>query len=182
MSTRLVHAHRAARPSLGRVRIWNRTAQRAHEVAARLRDDGVAADVASDLRAAVRESDVITCCTRSREPLVHGADLAPGAHLDLVGGYTRETRESDDEAARRARIFVDRREPASEVGDIAQPLASGAVTPADVLGDLHDVVAGRAGRRAADEITLFKNAGGGHLDLMTAALIHARLASRSTDR
>jgi len=176
MSTRLVHAHRAVRPSLRRVLVWNRTAARAHAVAARLADEHVAAEAVDDLRAAVRAADVVTTCTRSHEPLVHGVDLAPGTHLDLVGGYTPKTREADDEAARRARVFVDRRESAFHgVGDILQPIANGAITEADVLGDLHDLVAGRQGRRSPDEITLFKNAGGGHLDLMTAAFVHERL-------
>ena len=147
-------------------------------MAARLADGDVAAEAVDDLRAAVRVADIVTTCTRSHEPLVRGIDVAPGAHLDLVGGYTAQTREADDEAARRARIFVDRRESAFHaVGDIVQPIASGAITEADVLGDLHDLVAGRVGRRSADEITLFKNAGGGHLDLMTAAFVHAQLGA-----
>ncbi|HUP07310.1 MAG TPA: ornithine cyclodeaminase [Caldimonas sp.] len=176
MSTRLVQAHRAVRPSLRRVLVWNRTAARAHKVAATLADEDVAAEAVDDLPAAVRAADVVTTCTRSHEPLVHGVDLAPGTHLDLVGGYTPNTREADDDAARRARIFVDRRESAFHgVGDILQPIANGAITEADVLGDLHDLVAGRHGRRAPEEITLFKNAGGGHLDLMTAAFVHERL-------
>lgn len=177
MSTRLVRAHRAVRPSLQRVLVWNRTVARARAVAASLVAQDVAAEAVEDLRAAVRAADVVTACTRSHAPLVLGIDVAPGTHLDLVGGYTPETREADDEAARRARIFVDRRESAFHgVGDIVQPIASGAITEADVLGDLHDLVAGRVGRRSADEITLFKNAGGGHLDLMTAVFVHARLA------
>ena len=183
MSTRLVHAHRAVRPSLDRVRIWNRTASRAHEVAHSLRAAGVDAEPIDDLSAAVREADVVTCCTRSRTPLVHGEDLRPGAHLDLVGGYTPEHREADDEAARRARIYVDRRESAFHgVGDILQPIATGAITEADVLGDLHDLVAGRGGRANDEDITMFKNAGGGHLDLMTAVLVHERVEARGDAR
>ncbi len=117
--------------------------------------------------------------TRSREPLIRGADLAPGTHLDLVGGYTPETREADDDAVRRGRVFVDRRESAFDgVGDILLPIASGAIVAADVLGDLYDLVGGGvAGRRSPADITVFKNAGGGHLDLMTAELIFTRLAS-----
>ena len=68
---------------------------------------------------ATREADIITTCTRSRAPLVKGANLKPGTHLDLVGGFTPDTRESDDEAAQRSRIFVDRHESAFDgVGDI----------------------------------------------------------------
>jgi ornithine cyclodeaminase/alanine dehydrogenase-like protein (mu-crystallin family) len=180
MSIRLVHAHRAVRPSLRRVLIWNRTNERAAQVAARLIAEGVEAGPVEDLAAATRMADVISTCTRSHEPLVLGAHLKPGAHLDLVGGYTPGTREADDEAARRALVFVDRRESAFHgVGDILQPIASGAIQEADVLGDLYDLVGGSVtGRRSPSDITFFKNAGGAHLDLMTAELIFQRLVAR----
>jgi ornithine cyclodeaminase len=177
MAPWLVRAHRAVRPSIRRVLIWNRTAQRANELAKQLRDEGVDAAATPDLEAAVREAQMVSTVTRSHTPLVKGSWLAPGTHLDLVGGYTPDTREADDEAARRARIFVDRRESAFHgVGDILQPIKSGAITEHDVLGDLYDLVGGSgAGRRGADDITLFKNAGGGHLDLMTARTIMTQL-------
>src|SRR5262249_22135708 len=120
-----------------------------------------------------------TTCTRSHAPLVKGAKLKPGTHLDLVGGYTSQTREADDEAARRSFVFVDRRESAFGVGDIAQPIANGTIREADVLGDLYDLVGGAvAGRRSRNDITFFKNAGGGHLDLMTAEVIFQQLEAK----
>jgi ornithine cyclodeaminase len=178
MSTRLVQAHRAVRPSLEQVLVWNRTFERARRVAAALREDGVDAQPVADLAEATPRADVVAACTRSHEPLVRGALLKPGTHLDLVGGYTPATREADDDAARRARVFVDRRESAFHgVGDILQPIASGAIREEDVLGDLYDLVGENVeGRRSADDITFFKNAGGGHLDLMTAAFVYERLA------
>ena len=181
MSTRLVRAHRAVRPSLRRVLVWNRTKERAMQVAARLTEQGIESEPVEDLAAATRMADIVSTCTRSREPLVLGANLKPGAHLDLVGGYTPGHREVDDEAARRALVFVDRRESAFDgVGDILQPIASGAIRKADVLGDLYDLVGGGvAGRRSPSDITLFKNAGGGHLDLMTAELIVRQLDGRN---
>ena len=173
----LVRAHRSVRPSIRRVLVWNRTPERARALADQLRGEGVAAETAADLGAAVRQAQIITAATRSRTPLIEGGWLAPGAHLDLVGGYTPETREADDAAARRARIFVDRRESAFDgVGDILQPIASGAIRKEDVLGDLYDLIGGDLpGRLGPDDITLFKNAGGGHLDLMTAQAIMAQL-------
>jgi ornithine cyclodeaminase len=177
MSARLVHAHRAVRPTLGRVLVWNRTPERAAQVAARLSAEGIESRAVDDLAAATRTADIVSTCTRSHDPLVRGADLKPGAHLDLVGGYTPGHREADDEAARRSLVYVDRRESAFDgVGDILQPIASGAIREADVLGDLYDLVGGAvAGRSRASDITFFKNAGGGHLDLMTAELIFQRL-------
>ncbi len=173
MSWWLVQAHRVARPSLARVLIWNRNQARASELADRLVQDGLRAEVVSDLDAATRAADLISACTRSHTPLIKGANLKPGVHLDLVGGYTPQTREADDEAVRRALVFVDRRESAFHgVGDILQPIADGVMTEADVLGDLYDLAGGAvAGRQAASDITFFKNAGGGHLDLMTCETV-----------
>ena len=173
MSKWLTRAHRTVRPSLRRVLIWNRTPERAAEVAALLAQEGIAVDVTRDLEAASRAADIITTCTRSHEPLIKGANLKPGVHLDLVGGYTPETREADDEAVRRALVFVDRRESAfAGVGDILQPIANGVIAEKDVVGDLYDLVGGQvSGRRSPTDITFFKNAGGGHFDLIAAETI-----------
>ena len=173
MAPWLVRAHRAVRPSLNRVLVWNRTFPRAEQLAIRLRQEGMNAAATRDLDAAVTQADVITACTRSQVPLIKGANLRPGVHLDLVGGYTPQTREADDEAARRALVFVDRRESAfGGVGDILQPVANGAIEEADVLGDLYDLAAGSvSGRRSPLDITFFKNAGGAHLDLMTCEAV-----------
>ena len=177
MAAWLVRAHRTVRPSLSRVVVWNRTLERAHHLAAKLQQEGIAAATAGDLDAAVREADVITTCTRSHEPLIRGKNMRRGVHLDLVGGYTPQTREADDDAARLARVFVDRREAAFHgVGDILQPIASGAIKEADVLGDLYDLAVGTIeGRLHAEDITFFKNAGGGHLDLMTCEAVFQQL-------
>ena len=173
MSRWLVRAHRTVRPSLSRVMIWNRSPERAEAVATELRQEGVDAVSVTDLDDATRQADLISTCTRSHEPLIKGRNLKPGVHLDLVGGYTPQTREADDEAAARARVFVDLRASAFDgVGDILQPIASGAIREADVLGDHYDLASGLVGRKAASDITFFKNAGGGHLDLMTCEEVY----------
>lgn len=173
MASGLVRAHCAVRPSLQRVMIWNRSPAGAVALAETLRREGIAAESTEDLGAACRAAEVISTCTRSHTPLVLGRHLRPGVHLDLVGSYSPQTREADDQALQRARIFVDRRESALDgVGDILQALASGAIQTSHILGDLYDLIGGAAvGRLADEDITLFKNAGGGHLDLMTAELV-----------
>lgn len=181
LAPHLVAAHRSVRPSLSRVLVWNRTSGKAESLAGRLRADGVDARAVSDLEAAAREADVISCATSSEEPLVHGAWLRPGTHIDLVGGFTPAMREADDEVIRRARIFVDTRQfTVDDAGDLCQPIASGVIARADVLADLFELCRGdHPGRRAPDEITLFKNAGGGHLDLFVAMALVGR-AGRAT--
>ena len=175
MSEWLIRGHRTARPSLKRVLIWNRSPERAKELAQRLK-----AETITDLDDATREADVITTCTRAHQPLIKGRNLRPGTHLDLVGGYTPQTREADDDAARMSRVFVDMRESAFHgVGDILQPIASGAISETDVLGDHYDLASGRVqGRTSPSDITFFKNAGGGHLDLMTCEAVFQQLGAK----
>ena len=167
----LIRAYQAIRPGLQQVMVWNRTADKAHAVANAVQ--GTSASVATDLQAAVRAADIVCCATSSRAPLVMGQWLRPGTHLDLVGGYTPDMRESDDAAVRRARIFVDSRWfTVNHVGDLTQPIANGAISRTDVLGDLFELCSGQVqGRTEAHQITLFKSGGGAHLDLMTAQYI-----------
>jgi ornithine cyclodeaminase len=172
----LVRAHASVRP-IAHVSVWNRARERADAVAAELRHEGLAAEAVDDLETAVRGADVVSCATLSREPLVRGAWLKPGAHLDLVGAYNPAMRESDDEAVRRARIFVDTRGGAlKEGGDIVQPLAAGVITEAAVEGDLFDLCRGAAGIvRQPGDITLFKSVGTAIEDLAAAMLVWRRV-------
>ena len=173
----LARAHLAVRPTLRRVLIWNRTAARAEAMAAGLRAEGANAEAVADVDAAVREADIVSCSTAATAPIVKGALLKPGAHLDLVGGYTPAMRECDDEAVRRARLFIDEASVNLDLcGDLIDPIGRGVIPRSKVEGDLYDLCrADRGPERGPDEITLFKNGGGGHLDLFTALFIRERL-------
>jgi ornithine cyclodeaminase/alanine dehydrogenase-like protein (mu-crystallin family) len=159
----LARAHRAIRPSIDRVRVWNRSRPRADALAAEL-----GGSVVEDLDDAVAEADVVCAATAATEPLIHGAVVRPGTHLDLVGGFTPEMRESDDEVARRARLFVDAAMfNIDHCGDLSQPIASGLRSRDDVEADLFGLCRGEhPGRTSPDDITLYKSGGGAHLDLM----------------
>ena len=175
LAPHMIAAHAAVRP-IRKVTVWNRTADTARRLAASLDRAGLSVSATDDLEAAVRDADIVSAATMSRAPLIRGAWLGPGTHVDLVGAYTPEMREADDEAIRRARVFVDTRSGMNESGDIAQPLASGALTEADIAGDLHDLArATRPGRRSADEITLFKSVGSAVEDLAAAVQVWRRL-------
>jgi len=162
----LVAAHRAVRPSIERVLIWNRTRDKAQALV----DAGVAHEVADDLDAAVADADVISTATMAREPLIKGALLRPGTHVDCVGAFLTDHREVDDDVVTRAEIFVDSREAAvNESGDLVIPMTAGTIAADAVRADLFELCQGRhPGRSAPDAITMFENGGGGHLDLMTA--------------
>lgn len=171
LAPHLIRAYQAIRPGLQQVRVWNRTPAKALAIAAGV--TGIPAAATVDLQAAVRAADIVCCATSSQDPLVHGEWLQAGAHLDLIGGFTPAMREADDCAMRRARIFVDSRWfTVDHAGDLTQAIASGAITPAAVRGDLFELCSGSvAGRTDTGQITLFKSGGGAHLDLMTAQYI-----------
>ena len=134
--------------------------------------------VAGNLEAAVRAAEVICTATMATAPLIHGDWLQPGQHLDLIGAYTPSMREVDDVAMSRARIFVDARATTlHHIGELIAPLASGAITEADVIADFYDDPAHYT-RRSDTEITIAKNGGGAHLDLMTANYIARQWATR----
>lgn len=169
----LIAAHRAVRPSIDRVLIWNRTTAKAEALVSA----GIADERVADLDAAVAEADVICTATMSEHPLIRGDLVRPGTHVDCVGAYLPDHREVDDAVVRRASIFVDSRlASVHESGDLVIPIRSGVISVDDIRADLYELCSGRhRGRSDAHEITLFENAGGGHLDLMVAQhLVGAR--------
>jgi len=162
----MVAAYGAAFPG-ARFTVWNRSPAAAQAMA---RDLGVA--VADDLETAVRAAEIICTCTMSTQPLIRGDWLQPGQHLDLIGAYRPDMREVDDAALLRARLFVDSRATTiGHIGEIRDPIARGVIAESDVLADFYDLPAGHYRRRSAEDITIAKNGGGAHLDLMTAAYI-----------
>ncbi len=157
--------------------VWNRTAETARALAA----DFPGTRVVADLPAAVAAADIVTVATMARDPVIRGEWLRPGQHLDLIGAYRPDMREADDAALRRARLFVDSRATTLDhIGELKDPIARGVIARADVVADFFDLPSGRFARRSDDEITLFKNGGGGHLDLMLADLLFRRAAGEGS--
>ena len=168
----LVEAYRAGFPG-ARFLVWNRTAERAAELAERFDD---VTDV-EDLENAVGRADIVTCATMSTEPVLRGAWLKPGTHVDLIGAYRPDMREADDAALRRARVFVDSRDTTvGHIGEIKDPIARGVITADAIVADYYAL--NRFTRQSEDEITLFKNGGGAHLDLMVSRYILDRWRAR----
>lgn len=171
----LLQAHRSVRP-IDHVTLWNHRRAGAEALATRIRERDLTVDVAQDLEAAVRAADVVSCATLASEPLVRGEWLQPGTHLDLVGAFNMGMREADDEALRRARVFVDTPAALTEGGDVAVGLRDGAIRRDQVVADLRALCSGTApGRESAGEITLFKSIGAALEDLAAAILVWHRL-------
>ena len=147
-----------ARP-VRRVRVWSRTPERMRAFAARAEQRfQVTVECVKSAREAVEGATIVCTTTASREPVLRGDWLAPGAHVNAVGASIRTARELDTAAVVRARLYVDRRESAlAEAGDFLIPRAEGAITDAHIVAELGEVIVGSApGRATRDEITLFK--------------------------
>ena len=175
----LPEAYREVR-AIRRVTVWNPTPAAAQALVDRLRALDFDASVAPDLEAAVRAADIVTCATLATEPLVLGDWLHPGIHLDLIGSFTAGMRETDDTAIRRTSVFVDTETALAESGDLLRPLQSGAFVADRLAGTLSDLCAGRRpGRRAAQELTLFKAVGTAMSDLAAAIVASDQLGLRT---
>jgi ornithine cyclodeaminase len=171
----MAEAHCAVR-DISRVLVWGRHADRAERTASALAVRGVPARAVTDLEDALAEADIVTCATTAREPVVRGAWVRGGTHVDLVGAFTREMRESDDDLIARAEVFVDTYAGAlKEAGDLVQPIDDGAITREHVRAELAQLCAGtHAGRTDRDAVTLFKSVGTALEDLCAARLVAAR--------
>lgn len=145
--------------------VWSRTKANAIAFAKDRR-----AAIAGDLETAVRAADIITCATMSTQPVLKGEWLQAGQHVDLIGAYRPDMREADDAALRRARIFVDSFDTTiGHIGEVQIPLESGAIQRSDLIADFYSPSGFERGSK--DEITLFKNGGGAHLDLMVSRYV-----------
>lgn len=165
-------AYAAIRP-IARVLVWNVRHPGAERLATALRRRGIDAQALANLAEACYEADIITCATLARAPLIHGAWLRPGCHLDLIGGFTPAMREADDDCFRCADVFIDTPAALAEAGDLIEPMRGGLLRRDDI-SNLAQLCRGEhPGRRNPDDITLFKSVGSALEDLAAAALAYA---------
>ena len=158
-------AYSAAFPN-AQFTVWNRTTKNAALMAA----ERPTLSVATDLEQAVRNADIVTSATMSTQPLIKGEWLQAGQHIDLIGAYRPDMREVDDAALQRSRIFVDSIDTTvGHIGEIKIPTEAGAISANDIVADYYNI--SNFTRQSDNEITLFKNGGGAHLDLMTSRYI-----------
>jgi len=174
LSLPLMAAH-SSRMSFEHIYLWGRDFAKAQNKAHEAQKMGLPVEAVRNLDKVACRADLISCATLSHTPLIEGKWLKPGCHIDLVGGFTPQMREADDEAILRAALFVDTKLGAlAEAGDIIDPLSRGIIKEADIKADLFDLCQGKhSGRQSQDEITLFKSVGNAIEDL-AAALLAAR--------
>jgi ornithine cyclodeaminase len=171
----LPEAMRVVRPGLERLTVWARRAAAAQALAAQWREQGLPAEATTDLAAAVRSADIVSCATMAGEPLVHGDWLAAGSHLDLIGSFAPHMREADTAAFAGASVFIDTPESLAKAGELLAALEAGCLAtdgrPGQVVGTLADLAGGRCRRRrTAEERTVFKSVGNAIEDLAAAEL------------
>lgn len=171
----LPHAYLSERPGLERVLLWNRTPSKLRPFAEELRANGLEVQVIKDLDAAVEEADIVATATRSQDPLVRRRCVRPGTHVDLIGSFREDMREADAALVSSARLFVDNSVSAWESGDLDAPRRSGLLDEDAIEADLFSLIQGGGYRRDPDDVTVFKNGGGAHLDLMVAQYVLERL-------
>jgi ornithine cyclodeaminase/alanine dehydrogenase-like protein (mu-crystallin family) len=162
--------------SIREVTLWNHRRDSAERLAAALAGEAFSVKVGDNLEAAVRAADIVSCATLSTEPLVMGAWLQPGQHLDLVGAFNLRMREADDVAIQRARVFIDTPAALGEGGDVALAIKARAIVEAHVEANLAQLCRGDVQvARGAGDITLFKSVGAAIEDLAAAMLVWERL-------
>ena len=168
----LIAAHATARP-IDKVLIWGRREEAAEALHSKLSATSFETGVVTDLEAAIDGTDIISCATLATEPLIRGAWLQEGQHLDLVGAFKPHMRETDSVALSRARVYVDTIGGAlSEAGDILQAIEEEAIKETDIEGDLERLAREECRGRTSDEaITLFKSVGTALEDLAAAELV-----------
>ena len=168
----LVSAYSETFPRLERVSIWARRPEQSAALARALEAGPIPVSAVPDLAEAAAEADIVSSATMAWEPILRGAWIGAGTHVDLIGAYKADMREADDALISGGTLFVDSRETTiGHIGELAIPLRRGVIALDAIKGDLYDLVQGRAGRSSGGEITVYKNGGGAHLDLMIARYI-----------
>lgn len=171
----LAYAYRSVRP-IQRVWVWDINLAQAARLIDQLRLDGFDAHVAEDLQSACAQADIVTCATLSTEPLIRRAWLRPGMHLDLIGGFTPQMRESDDECFGDTDVFVDTDEAAMKAGDLLSPIQNGVLARSAIRADLASLCRKHhAGRTDDRQITVFKAVGTALEDLAAAQLVYVHV-------
>lgn len=168
----MAQAMRAVRP-IDKVWVWNVRPAGADALAAALRAQGVDAASTADLERAVRQADIVSCATLSTVPLVRGAWLRPGTHLDLIGSFKPDMLETDTACFDGTTVYVDTDEAPAKAGDLLAAFEADALARDGIRGTLTDLARGRApGRVNAREVTVFKAVGSALEDLTLAALVY----------
>lgn len=158
---------------LTEVCVWNRSAERGEKLVDKLRAQGYNARLGTDLAAEVKHADIISCATFSQGDLIKRQWLQPGAHLDLIGSFKPDMRETDAACFDGTSVFIDTEEALIKSGDLLHPMEKGILKEEHILANLTQLCQkSHPGRQNNEEITVFKAVGNAIEDLAAAKLIY----------
>jgi ornithine cyclodeaminase len=178
----LIEAYSAMYPDLELISIASRKPENAVSLSSEMAAKGYKVTAVSDTAQAARSADIISTATLSTAPILKGEWISPGTHVDLIGAFRPDMREADDAVMSKGKLFVDSRQTTIDhIGELIMPIQDGVISQQDVLGDFYDLCNGSIGRTSENDITVFKNGGGAHLDTMTAHLIWSRYVSERSE-
>lgn len=170
LSTNLIRAHACVRP-IRKVFVWGRDFRKAQNICKQLKNEKYSVEAIHSIKEKIETADIISCATLSKEPLILGRNLCEGQHIDLVGSFKPDMRESDDDAILKSTLFVDTMQGVlKESGDILKPIQNGLISENDIKSDFFDLCSKKKmGRESDKEITLFKSVGHALEDITAAA-------------
>ncbi|GGB94647.1 ornithine cyclodeaminase [Marinobacterium zhoushanense] len=174
VAANLIKAYVEGFPALEKISVWARRYEKAEALVEAMRALPLDVDIVAvpDLADAVAQADIVSTATMARDPILKGEWVTPGTHVDLIGAFKADMREADDALIASSSLFVDSRETTiRHIGELKIPIEAGVISAESVKGDLYDLVQGKPARQSADEITVYKNGGGAHLDTMIAIYI-----------
>lgn len=156
--------------SFDHIRVWARRPDRAETLAQKM---GVS--VARDLSSAIRNADVVCTTTAAKEPILFGADVSSGTHVNLVGSSAVDAREVDDELVVKSRFVVDYRPSTlDQAGEFMHAINAGVIDENHIVGEIGEVLFGKiAARQSATDITVYKSLGVAAQDIVTAHNVFA---------
>ncbi len=178
----VIDAYSEVFPCIDRFIICNRSISNAHKLAETMQHRVAGIEVMESLGEACGEADIITCATMASGPVLKGEWIKSGTHVDLIGAFTPSMREADDALLLKSELFVDLRDTTiGHIGEIDIPLNAGTITLENIRGDFYELCKNKAGRGSKESITVFKNGGGAHLDLMTSMMIYEKCCELNHD-
>lgn len=174
LASNLILAHSSVRP-IKKVFIWGRNFSKAESICKELSNEKFAVSAVENIEEIIAKVDIVSCATLSKTPLVLGKYLKNGQHIDLVGAYKTDMRESDDDLIKKSKVFVDTYQGLRESGDILIPLQNGIISEKDINADLFELCSNKKqGRRNEQEITCFKSVGHALEDLTAATYYYKK--------
>jgi ornithine cyclodeaminase len=162
--------------NLETITVWGRSSERARVFAEKMQSElAIPVRPAVDVRVAVAEADIVCTVSSASEPILKGEWVQQGTHVNVVGSSYAGPAEIENDLVVRSRFIVDSREGVlAQGGEFLRAKNAGLIGDDHIAGEIGEVLAGTVeGRRAADEITIYKSLGHVVQDLASAWALYS---------